>query len=175
MLARPLPWFRAGGGYLVPLFAAQSRHEEPYPPMSKINIPFKMPFTRNVEKYTPFPRRFQAGNAVSGNCAGRLARRARPTRCGAQSDCPLIRPRQARPLPLYASAVSSVRGTSIIRKRVAAVPFVTPKPVGDIWNVHHACRTELRLVAGIGPANHEGCFCRTLRAFSNHHSMTHAD
>ena len=130
MLARPLPWFRAGGGYLVPLFAAQSRHEEPYPPMSKINIPFKMPFTRNVEKYTPFPRRFQAGNAVSGNCAGRLARRARPTRCGAQSDCPLIRPRQARPLPLYASAVSSVRGTSIIRKRVAAVPFVTPRRAG---------------------------------------------
>ena len=30
--------FRAGGGYLVPLFAAQSRHEEPYPPMSKINF-----------------------------------------------------------------------------------------------------------------------------------------
>ena len=30
-----LPWFRAGGGYLVPLLAAQSRHEKPYPPMSK--------------------------------------------------------------------------------------------------------------------------------------------
>ena len=34
-----LPWFRAGSGYLVPLFAAQSRHEKPYPPMSKINCP----------------------------------------------------------------------------------------------------------------------------------------
>ena len=31
-----LPWFRAGGGYSVPLFAAQSRHEKPYPPISKI-------------------------------------------------------------------------------------------------------------------------------------------
>ena len=58
-----LPWFRAGGGYSVPLFAAQSRHEKPYPPMSKINLafPFTVPFKGNVGKYTPFPRRFQAG------------------------------------------------------------------------------------------------------------------
>ena len=64
-----LPWFRAGGGSV---FAAQSRHEEPYPPMSKINptFPFILPLTGNVGKYTPFPRRFQAGNAVFGNCAG---------------------------------------------------------------------------------------------------------
>ena len=34
--ARPLPWFRADGRYSVPLLAAQSRHEEPYPPISKI-------------------------------------------------------------------------------------------------------------------------------------------
>ena len=60
-----LPRFRAGGGYSVPLFAAQSRHEEPYPPISKINhtFPFILPFTGSAEKYTPFPRRFQAGNA----------------------------------------------------------------------------------------------------------------
>ena len=70
-----LPWFRAGGGYLVPLLAAQSRHEKPYPPISKINptFPFILPFTGSAEKYTPFPRRFQAGNAVFGNCAWRLA------------------------------------------------------------------------------------------------------
>ena len=68
-----LPWFRAGGGCLVPLFAAQSRHEEPYPPMSRINstFPFSMPFKGNVEEYTPFPRRFQAGIAVLGKC-GRI-------------------------------------------------------------------------------------------------------
>ena len=77
-----LPRFRAGGGYSVPLLAAQSRHEKPYPPISKINhtFPFILPFTGSAEKYTPFPRRFQAGNAVLGNCARRLARRARPTR-----------------------------------------------------------------------------------------------
>ena len=89
--ARPLPWLRAGGGYLVPLFAVQSRHEEPYPPMSKINIPFTVPFTGNTKKYTPFPRCFQAGNAVFGNCAKRLARRARPTRCGSRGDAAGIR------------------------------------------------------------------------------------
>ena len=61
-----LPWFRAGGGSV---FAAQSRHEEPYPPMSKINptIPFILPLTGNVRKYIPFPRRFQAGNAFFGS------------------------------------------------------------------------------------------------------------
>ena len=37
--ARPLPWFRAGGRYSVPLLAAQSRHEKPYPPISKIKHP----------------------------------------------------------------------------------------------------------------------------------------
>ena len=49
--ARPLPWFRADGGYSVPLFAAQSRHEKPYPPMSKINFafPFTVPFKGNGE------------------------------------------------------------------------------------------------------------------------------
>ena len=58
-----LPWFRAGGGYLVPLFAAQSRHEKPYPPMSKISFafPFTVPSKGNVCKYTPFPRPTQAG------------------------------------------------------------------------------------------------------------------
>ena len=77
-----LPRFRAGGGYSVPLLAAQSRHEKPYPPISKINptFPFILPFTGSAEKCTPFPRRFQAGNAVFENCARRLARRARPTR-----------------------------------------------------------------------------------------------
>ena len=42
-----LPWFRAGGGLL---FAAQSRHEKPYPPMSKINLafPFTVPFKGNA-------------------------------------------------------------------------------------------------------------------------------
>ena len=62
-----LPWFRAGGGSV---FAAQSRHEEPYPPMSKINptIPFILPLTGNVRKYIPFPRRFQAGNAFLKVC-----------------------------------------------------------------------------------------------------------
>ena len=34
-----LPWFRAGGGSV---FAAQSRHEEPYLPMSKINPTFPL-------------------------------------------------------------------------------------------------------------------------------------
>ena len=45
-----LPWFRAGGGYSVPLFAAQSRHEKPYPPMSKINFafPFTVPLKGNA-------------------------------------------------------------------------------------------------------------------------------
>ncbi len=82
--AHALPKLWPGGEYSMPLFAAQSRHEEPYPPMSKINpaFPFILPFTGNAEKYTPFPRRFQAGNAVFGNCAERLAQRARPTRCG---------------------------------------------------------------------------------------------
>ena len=58
-----LPWFRAGGGYSVPLFAARSRHEKPYPPMSKINLafPFSVPFKGNAGKYTPFPRPTQAG------------------------------------------------------------------------------------------------------------------
>ena len=58
-----LPWFRAGGGYSVPLFAARSRHEKPYPPMSKINLafPFTVPFKGNAGKYTPFICRFQAG------------------------------------------------------------------------------------------------------------------
>ena len=56
---------------MVPLFAAQSRHEKPYPPMSKSNFafPFTVPFKGDAEKYTPFPRRFQAGNAVFGKCA----------------------------------------------------------------------------------------------------------
>ena len=55
---------------MVPLFAARSRHEKPYPPMSRINstFPFSIPFKGNVEEYTPFPRRFQAGIAVLGNC-----------------------------------------------------------------------------------------------------------
>ena len=58
-----LPRFRAGGGSV---FAAQSRHAEPYPPMSKINptLPLHYSFQGNAEKYIPFPRRFQAGNAV---------------------------------------------------------------------------------------------------------------
>ena len=62
-----LPWFWAGGGLV---FAAQSRHEEPYPPMSKINptIPFTIPFKGMQGKYTPFPRRFQAGNAFLEVC-----------------------------------------------------------------------------------------------------------
>ena len=42
-----LPWFRAGGGLL---FAARSRHEKPYPPMSKISFafPFTIPFKGNM-------------------------------------------------------------------------------------------------------------------------------
>ena len=38
--------------------------------MSKINptIPFTLPLTGNVGKYTPFPRRFQAGNAFLEVC-----------------------------------------------------------------------------------------------------------
>ena len=58
-----LPWFRAGGGYSVPLFAARSRHEKPYPPMSKISFafPFTVPSKGNTGKYTPFPRPAQAG------------------------------------------------------------------------------------------------------------------
>ena len=55
-----LPWFRAGGGLL---FAARSRHEEPYPPMSKINLafPFTVPFKGNAGKYIQFPQPTQAG------------------------------------------------------------------------------------------------------------------
>ena len=53
-----LPWFRAGGGYSVPLFAAQSRHEKPYPPISKIN--FRLAFERqdgNSMPHSPAPRK----------------------------------------------------------------------------------------------------------------------
>ena len=58
-----LPWFRADGGYLVPLLAALPRHEKPYPPMSKISFafPFTVPSKGNTGKYTPFPRPAQAG------------------------------------------------------------------------------------------------------------------
>ena len=47
----------------MPLLAARSRHEKPYPPMSKISLafPFTVPSKGNVEKYTPFPRLFQVG------------------------------------------------------------------------------------------------------------------
>ena len=51
-----LPWFRAGGGLL---FAARSRHEKPYPPMSKIN--FLALVRVSWHNYTPFPRPKQAG------------------------------------------------------------------------------------------------------------------
>ena len=49
--ARPLPWFRADGGYSMPLFAAQSRHEKPYPPISKIK--FRLAFERQDENSMP--------------------------------------------------------------------------------------------------------------------------
>ena len=35
---------------------------------SNLPSPFILPLTGNVRKYIPFPRRFQAGNAVFGNC-----------------------------------------------------------------------------------------------------------
>jgi len=56
-----LPWFRAGGGYLVPLFAAQSRHEEPYPPMSKSNptFPFTIPLKGTRESVHHSPAAFK--------------------------------------------------------------------------------------------------------------------
>ena len=61
--ARPLPWFRADGGYSVPLFAAQSRHEKPYPPMSKINFafPFTVPFKGNGESIPHSPAQRKRG------------------------------------------------------------------------------------------------------------------
>ena len=71
-------------------------------------------------KYTPFPRRFQAGNAVIGNCASgnssgvrscappRWRLSMRRSRCervtiGRSKLCPSRWPRQARPLPLRQS------------------------------------------------------------------------
>ena len=60
--ARPLPWFRAGGGYSAPLFAAQSRHEKPYPPMSKIK--FRLVFERqdgNSMPHSPAQRKRDFG------------------------------------------------------------------------------------------------------------------
>ena len=57
-----LPWFRAGSGYLVPLFAAQSRHEKPYPPISKIK--FRLDFGRqdaNSMPHSPAPRKRDFG------------------------------------------------------------------------------------------------------------------
>ena len=56
-----LPWFRAGGRYSVPLFAVQSRHEEPYPPMSKINRP---PFRVRYESVYPIPPPISSGKCV---------------------------------------------------------------------------------------------------------------
>ena len=56
--ARPLPWFRADGRYSVPLFAAQSRHEKPYPPISKIK--FRLAFERqdgNSMPHSPAQRK----------------------------------------------------------------------------------------------------------------------
>ena len=60
--ARPLPWFRADGRYSVPLFAAQSRHEKPYPPMSKIK--FRLAFERqdgNSMPHSPAQRKRDFG------------------------------------------------------------------------------------------------------------------
>ena len=57
--ARPLPWFWAGGGWL---FAAQSRHEKPYPPMSKIK--FRLVFERqdgNSMPHSPAQRKRDFG------------------------------------------------------------------------------------------------------------------
>ena len=41
---RALPKLWPGGGYSVPLFAARSRHEKPYPPISKIK--YRLAFER---------------------------------------------------------------------------------------------------------------------------------
>ena len=43
-----LPWLWPGGGYSVPLLAAQSRHEKPYQPMLKIN--FRLVFSETRRK-----------------------------------------------------------------------------------------------------------------------------
>ena len=59
-----LPWFRAGGGYLVPLLAAQSRHEKPYPPMSKNHFRSLSSGTRTIIPHSPC--RKQAGFQVCG-------------------------------------------------------------------------------------------------------------
>ena len=58
--ARPLPWFRADGGWL---FAAQSRHEKPYPPMSKIKPTFPLhPSSHGeCEKVYPIPPPLSSG------------------------------------------------------------------------------------------------------------------
>ena len=42
---------RPGGGYSVPLFAAQSRHGKPYPPISKIK--FRLAFEMQGESIMP--------------------------------------------------------------------------------------------------------------------------
>ena len=53
--------FRAGGGYSVPLLAAQSRHEKPYPPMSKIKpiFPFTIPLKGMLESISHSPAGFK--------------------------------------------------------------------------------------------------------------------
>ena len=122
-----LPWFRAGGGYSVPLFAAQSRHEEPYPPMSKINptFPFILPLTGNDESIPHSPAGFKremrfleivrGGRSIGvrghapprWRLSMRRSRGDRPT-IGRSKLRPSRRPRQARPLPLLVS-MSHVR------------------------------------------------------------------
>ena len=55
--------FRPGGGYSVPLFAAQSRHEKPYPPISKIKC--RLAFERqdgNIMPHSPAQRKRDFGN-----------------------------------------------------------------------------------------------------------------
>ena len=59
VIAPPKLW--PGGGYLVPLFAAQSRHEKPYPPMSKIKpiFPFTIPLKGMLESISHSPAGFK--------------------------------------------------------------------------------------------------------------------
>ena len=59
---RALPKLRPNGGYSVPLFAAQSRHEKPYPPISKIK--FRLAFERqdgNSMPHSPAQRKRDFG------------------------------------------------------------------------------------------------------------------
>ena len=97
-------------------------------------FPFILPLTGNVRKYTPFPRRFQAGNAVFGNCARGVGVDQRPeTRdLGVRHETLRLgrlyrRPRQAR--PLVVSMSHAPRLVSGLRSHVRA-PMPTSPAAG---------------------------------------------